>query len=230
MDVNSDLLKKNATPRLQRSWSSASVSSDSKKCRRTLNALAIKNSTSEKSLMIDDLMLNADVNLSNDDKDCEQVSQQEQTTTTTLVRQSYSTRRSLNTYFLRNNSQQNSPRIDPEMGEKSEDEYVKIPKSEYEEIKNRVSAIESRISQEFKNISDEDLEILTCSPMSKVQNEYEKTLDQAGIGSFSSTDQLAKRLSRELKIRKSSEHKVLRSPSARKIGSLRRKSQDQPVR
>lgn len=40
------------------------------------------------------------------------------------------------------------------------------------------------------------------------------------------TEQLAKHLSRGLKIRSSAENRVFRSPSARKIGSIRRKSQE----
>ncbi|KAK0095884.1 hypothetical protein PV326_007154 [Microctonus aethiopoides] len=110
------------------------------------------------------------------------------------------------------------------------DEYVKIPKSEYEEIKNRVSAIESRISQEFNNITDHNLtKKLPIDTASEVQNEYEKTLGEAGIESINSADHLARRLSKELKIRRSAEHKVIRSPSARKIGNLRRRSQEKPV-
>ncbi|XP_017768389.1 PREDICTED: uncharacterized protein LOC108556694 [Nicrophorus vespilloides] len=59
---------------------------------------------------------------------------------------------------------------------------------------------------------------------------YEQTLVQTEPLS-PTTDQLAKRLSRELKIRRSNEPKVFRSPSARKIGSLRRRSRerDQPT-
>ncbi|KAK7870925.1 hypothetical protein R5R35_012150 [Gryllus longicercus] len=120
----------------------------------------------------------------------------------------------------------------------SESEFVKIPKSEYEEIKNRVSAIENRISQEFgciasnpiNNIGDipliDESEDETCSAK-KVQSAYEKTLEESGkLGDPISTDQLAKRLSKELKIRHSLENKIIRSPSARKIGTIRRRSRE----
>lgn len=108
-------------------------------------------------------------------------------------------------------------------------EFMRIPKIEYEAIKERVSAIESRISQEFslvavnKNSVREPLDTIEC-----VENQYQQTLEQTVPieASCSTTDQLAKRLSRELKIRRSADQKIVRSPSARKIGSLRRRSKD----
>lgn len=100
-----------------------------------------------------------------------------------------------------------------------ENEFVRIPKSEYEEIKSRVSAIENRISQELSNV-----QVATSS--SNVQSVYEKTLEEVGGLNSPGTDQLARRLSKELKIRRSAEHKIIRSPSARKIGSIRRRSQE----
>lgn len=51
-------------------------------------------------------------------------------------------------------------------------------------------------------------------------------MEEASIGTTVSTDYLAKKLGKELKIRRSEEHKIIRSPSARKIGSLRRRSQE----
>lgn len=107
-----------------------------------------------------------------------------------------------------------------------EEEYVRIPKSEYEDIKSRVSAIESRISQEFGCIANENVEAETTNSVSKVQSEYERVLGEARIESTITADNLAKRLSKELKIRRSSEHKIIRSPSARKIGIMRRRSQE----
>ncbi|XP_050445911.1 uncharacterized protein LOC126848772 isoform X2 [Cataglyphis hispanica] len=106
-----------------------------------------------------------------------------------------------------------------------EEDYVRISKREYEEIKNRVSAIESRISQEFGCIYNEENNMTTHS-VNKVQTAYEKTLEEASIENTLTSDYLAKKLSKELKIRRSREHKIIRSPSARKIGSLRRRSQE----
>nr|XP_003707457.1 PREDICTED: rho GTPase-activating protein gacF-like isoform X1 [Megachile rotundata] len=106
------------------------------------------------------------------------------------------------------------------------EEYVTIPKSEYEEIKNRVSAIESRLSQEFGCINDDEKDGLSPHSVKKVQTAYEKTLEEASIESTVTTDYLAKKLGKELKIRRSGEHKIIRSPSARKIGNLRRRSQE----
>ncbi|KAK9687853.1 RhoGAP domain [Popillia japonica] len=102
-------------------------------------------------------------------------------------------------------------------------QYVKISKAEYEEIKNRVTEIERRISIELENPNvnlNKQLDTIE-----NVQDAYEKTLEQAKPLS-PTTDQLARRLSRELKIRRSAEQKIIRSPSARKIGSIRRRSRE----
>lgn len=120
--------------------------------------------------------------------------------------------------------------IDQEVvSSKSEDqieEYIQIPKSEYEEIKNRVSALETRMSQEFACVNNRE----SIDSVHQVQTEYEKTLEEANIESITSADHLAKRLGKELKIRKSTENKIIRSPSARKIGNLRRRSQERVTR
>ncbi|XP_055586231.1 uncharacterized protein LOC129738931 [Uranotaenia lowii] len=115
--------------------------------------------------------------------------------------------------------------------EHDNEEYVRISKSEYEAIKERVSAIETRISQEFGSIvacgnaTNSNCEVIS---LDRVENKYQQVLEQTEPieASCSTTDQLAKRLSRELKIRRSSEHKVMRSPSARKIGTIRRRSRE----
>ncbi|XP_069681730.1 uncharacterized protein [Periplaneta americana] len=115
--------------------------------------------------------------------------------------------------------------------ENSESEFVRIPKSEYEAIKSRVSAIENRISHEFGQIEERDADALpplsgSDSSAEKVQTAYERTLEESEKLGDASTDQLAKRLSRELRIRRSLETKVIRSPSARKIGTIRRRSKE----
>ncbi|KAF5299562.1 hypothetical protein FQR65_LT09367 [Abscondita terminalis] len=99
-----------------------------------------------------------------------------------------------------------------------EPDYVKISRSEYEDIQKRVTEIERRISLELDTIEQVD-------GVEKVQCAYEKTLVESEHLS-PTTDQLAKRLSKELKIRRSTDQKVVRSPSARKIGSLRRRSRE----
>lgn len=126
-------------------------------------------------------------------------------------------------------SQPNSP----------ETEFVRIPKTEYEAIKNRVSAIENRISQEFGNmISVNETDTSAFAPASipcsteassnteLVQTAYERTLVESEKLGDASADHLARRLSRELRIRRSLENKVIRSPSARKIGTMRRRSKE----
>lgn len=121
----------------------------------------------------------------------------------------------------------------------TEEEFVRIPKSEYEAIKNRVSAIENRISQEFGNIiSTSDTNSSVPPPLTlpsstevgrnaeSVQTAYEITLVESEKLGESSADHLARRLNRELRIRHSLESKVIRSPSARKIGTIRRRSKE----
>lgn len=138
------------------------------------------------------------------------------------------------------------------MGHTAEEDYVRIPKREYEAIKNRVSAIEKRISREFELVqTSKDSELsgsnsntshevedhqMVSPPLNKnnsgvaqdVQDKYQKALEETEElnRSTGGTDELAKRLGRDLKIRRSAEHKVMRSPSARKIGSIRRRSRD----
>lgn len=116
------------------------------------------------------------------------------------------------------------------------DDFVRIPKSEYEAIKDRVSAIETRISQEFSNVhaslasfpnSVQDDQVAMSNGPANVLDKYEKTLENTEeFANTSSTDILAKRLSRELKIRRSFDSKIIRSPSARKIGTMRRRSRE----
>lgn len=111
-----------------------------------------------------------------------------------------------------------------------------ISKSEYEEIKDRVKAIETRISKEFiklqSSLSNNSFDSVdtndTRNGPERVLEKFERALEETELMNTSPmmTEQLAKRLSRGLKIRSSAEHRVIRSPSARKIGSIRRKSQD----
>ncbi|XP_058118623.1 uncharacterized protein LOC131284857 [Anopheles ziemanni] len=101
--------------------------------------------------------------------------------------------------------------------------FLKIRRSEYEAIKKRVSDIETRISQEFCHLVGREDVLLD-----NVEDKYRQTLEQTEPieATCSTTDQLAKRLSRELKIRASGEQKMIRSPSARKIGTIRRRSRE----
>ena len=113
-----------------------------------------------------------------------------------------------------------------------EDDFVKIPKSEYEAFKDRLVSIEAKISHEFnmtkldavKAEMDQNNSLLLNGP-EKVENKFNKTLHEVEKLEESErrTEQLARRLSRDLKIRPSFDHAIMRSPSARKIGSLRRR-------
>uniref|UniRef100_A0A182R379 Rho-GAP domain-containing protein n=1 Tax=Anopheles funestus TaxID=62324 RepID=A0A182R379_ANOFN len=107
--------------------------------------------------------------------------------------------------------------------ETNRDDFLKIRRSEYEAIKKRMSDIESKLSKEFTALVGRDDVLLD-----NVEDKYRQTLEHTEPieATCATTDQLAKRLSRELKIRQSGEHKVIRSPSARKIGTIRRRSRE----
>lgn len=99
--------------------------------------------------------------------------------------------------------------------------------SQYDEIKSKVNQLESQLNQVLNQAEMEAEVPGSGHTASFVQNEYEKTLeDSEPFNTCQTTDQLAKRLSRGLKIRRSGENKVIRSPSARKIGTLRRRSKE----
>lgn len=116
---------------------------------------------------------------------------------------------------------------------RNDDEFVKISKSEYEAFKDRLVSIETKISHEFnmtkldavKAEMDRQDDSLMFNGPDKVQNKYHQTLHEIGKleDNERKTEHLAKRLSRDLKIRTSIDHAIVRSPSARKIGSLRRR-------
>ncbi|XP_058055574.1 uncharacterized protein LOC131206984 [Anopheles bellator] len=111
----------------------------------------------------------------------------------------------------------------PDETDGGEEDFLNFQRSEYEAIKKRMTVIETTISQEFRNLGQRE-EVL----LENVENKYRQTLEHTEPieADCSSTDQLAKRLSRELKIRQSGEHKMIRSPSARKIGTIRRRSRE----
>lgn len=99
-----------------------------------------------------------------------------------------------------------------------------VSEKEYEEIKNRVCKIEKELSIELENAKPKSLcevNIGFNNTVNIIQSVYEQTLVQSEPLS-PTTDHLAKRLSRELRIR-TSEQKIIRSPSARKIGNMKRR-------
>lgn len=179
----------------------------------------IRNSVTNKTL--EEVFMDADVNLS--DNSSEQMSQDKSNCEERLN----ASRKSTHSYSLRNYSSSGVSNFS-EMIEPNTEEYFVVPKKEYEEFVRSTS--KTRDPPDFKSVPVKTINVQTIDPVSNVQSEYEKTLEESSIESTCSTDQLAKRLSRELKIRRSAEHKVIRSPSARKIGSIRRRSQEKPVR
>ena len=70
-------------------------------------------------------------------------------------------------------------------------------------------------------------EATESTPVSSlVQNQYEKTLEESErlLLERTASEQLAQQLKRGLRIRRSADQRVIRSPSARKIGAIRRRS------
>lgn len=126
--------------------------------------------------------------------------------------------------------------LDKKPDDKSKAWDAQITKSEYEEIKDRVAAIETRISKEFtklqSSLANNSIDSVdtndTRNGPERVLEKFERTIEETELMNTSPlTEQLAKQLSRGLKIRSSTENRqVFRSPSARKIGSIRRKSQE----
>lgn len=112
-------------------------------------------------------------------------------------------------------------------------------KNEYEEIKQRVSAIETRLSQEFNRIeaslADNSLDYSdacdskTFNGLERVLNRYEQTLEETDFMKASPSTELAEELGRGLNIRRKPEQKIFRSPSARKISKVRRSLEGAPV-
>lgn len=118
------------------------------------------------------------------------------------------------------------------------DDHVEITKSEYEEIKQRVSAIETRLTQEFSKIEalannsfdfDSPNKSSHLNGPEKVLSRYEKTLEETDFMNSSPSMELAQELSRGLNIRRKPEQKIFRSPSARKISKIRRSLENAPL-
>lgn len=107
-----------------------------------------------------------------------------------------------------------------------ETDYVRVPKIEYEAFKNRLHTIETRIHQEFQVVKlhsvKAEMNKSNANAVEKVESKFHETLQEVEKieDPERHTEILAKRLSRDLKIH----NPVVRSPSARKISSIRRKS------
>lgn len=115
------------------------------------------------------------------------------------------------------------------------EEYVKISKSEYLAIEDRIKTIETRLSQEINSAKVNALKIEMNSLKNgpeNVQNKFYQMQEKESNNAESqmTTDHLAKRLSRDLKIRRSVENQIIRSPSLRKIGSMKKRLRENSSR
>lgn len=108
------------------------------------------------------------------------------------------------------------------------EEYVKITKSEYLAFEDRITSIETKLTHELNSAKVNALKIEMNSLKNgpeKVQNKFYQMQEKESNNAESqmTTDHLAKRLSRDLKIRRSVENQIIRSPSLRKIGSMKKR-------
>jgi hypothetical protein len=131
---------------------------------------------------------------------------------------------------LKKSSAQNNDNMDECLQTNSE-EYVRVPLKEYEAFKFRLHCIENKMNREFNTAklnalkAEKQNELNFLNGPDKVEQKFNETLHEVEKleDSDKKTEKLAKRLSRDLKIRSSAENAIVRSPSARKIGSLRRR-------
>lgn len=121
--------------------------------------------------------------------------------------------------------------VDDQAKMKVDEDYVRLSKVEYEAFKTRLNSIETEINHKFNAAKLDAVKAemgkcdLNLNGPEFVENKFHETLKEVKKleETERNTEQLAKRLSRELKIRPHAENGVIRSPSARKIGSLRRR-------
>lgn len=112
-----------------------------------------------------------------------------------------------------------------------EEDYVAMHQH-YEELKIHVTSLEKEVVQKNLQSLSPDLDAKGQKVFLalEVQDQYEKTLEESDklLLERSASEELARQLSRGLRIRKSAEQRVIRSPSARKIGAIRRRSRESP--
>ncbi|XP_063595757.1 uncharacterized protein LOC134772646 [Penaeus indicus] len=112
---------------------------------------------------------------------------------------------------------------------------VETLEQQYDDIKSVVKNMEEEVDknnvQQLKETYFPDSSSLSAQNMSyseMIQSAYERMKVETKDLEISPSDNLSKRLGKELKIRnrRSSEHRVIRSPSERKIGTIRRRSRE----
>lgn len=112
---------------------------------------------------------------------------------------------------------------------------VETLEQQYDDIKSVVKNMEEEVDknnvQQLKETYFPDSSSVSAQNMSyseMIQSAYERMKVETKDLEISPSDNLSKRLGKELKIRKrrSSEHRVIRSPSERKIGTIRRRSRE----
>ncbi|XP_018026376.1 uncharacterized protein LOC108681812 [Hyalella azteca] len=111
--------------------------------------------------------------------------------------------------------------------------------SQYETIKGAVETLEKQMDDaafdELKRSLFGDEEITSIASLNHneiIQSAYDRMKKESSLLGISPSENLSRRLDRELKIRRrrSGENCVVRSPSARKIGTIRRRSKELVVK
>lgn len=134
-------------------------------------------------------------------------------------------------------SSDNLEKIEPQP-----DEVVTIPRKEYEEMMTKVNCMEKLLHEQLasENIENEikcdseqlaeqlnkDLHIRWSSEVKKESANSATAVQEAFERTVEHTEQLAPQLRKDVRLRWSSERRVARSPSERKIGSIRRRSRE----
>ena len=110
--------------------------------------------------------------------------------------------------------------------EENTENPVDVLEKHYEDVKAVVQDMEEKIDRE--NISEMKIDPdLSCSQA--IHDAYERMkIETKDLDDISPAEKLTRRLDRELKIRsrRSGEPRVMRSPSERRIGSIRRRSKE----
>jgi len=108
----------------------------------------------------------------------------------------------------------------------SVEENYDVVKQQYEVLKSHLVALEKEMVASEPQVQEQ----LVTPSSSSVQGAYVKTLEESEklLLERTATEQLARQLSRGLRIRRSADQRVIRSPSARKIGAIRRRSRESP--
>ncbi|XP_065562760.1 uncharacterized protein LOC136028785 isoform X1 [Artemia franciscana] len=119
--------------------------------------------------------------------------------------------------------------IDTNDGNVDEEKPTESLEAQYKDLKFQINMAAQELIEAVKDdpiLSPRVNESVTRA----VAEEFQKLVDDTSelAQNCTQSNEVVKIMSKELKIRRSAEHKVIRSPSARKIGAVRRRSREVP--